>query len=231
MQIFVKEIQPFSGFRRSKTVLFVPNSKIWFRFWGEGFTFGLNNLQTMKKVLILSAVFLATAGLIFSSCNAIKKKLNIDIDMGSADVEFTIPVISAAGAVNLGQKTVYLNIDSIIKANNDELSMDNIKSVKMQSCTLTLTDGDAANNFSALESCSALFSSNTNNTPVKIASVQNNPDITAYTLVVPVDQNVDLKEYFKSTSFTYTVSGAARKATTKTLNCKANIRFTVNVGL
>lgn len=182
----------------------------------------------MKKVLYgLAALVLFSC---FSSCD-IKDKLNIDIDMSSTDVAFTIPIILQTGQVTVADQTVAVNIDSIIKANNAELAVNNIKSVKLKSCTITMQDGDAQNNFSALESCSASFSSNTNGATVVLANVTNNPDVEAYTLELPVNTTVDLKDYFNASTFTYSLSGNARKVTTKTLNCTATIRYTMNVGL
>lgn len=182
----------------------------------------------MKKVLYA----LATGALFccFSSCN-IKDKLNINIDMSSTDVEFTIPLILQTGNVTINDQSVPVNIDSIIHANNAELAVENIKSVKLTSCTITMTDGDSANNFSALQSCSATLSSNSNTTPVQLAGITNNPDVEAYSLELPVNTTAELKDYFKGSSFTYSLSGNARKTTSKELHCNATIRYTLNVGL
>lgn len=182
----------------------------------------------MKKI-IYGLIALAFFSL-FSSCD-IKDKLNININMSSTNVAFTIPVISQTGNVTIGQQSVAVNIDSIIHANNAELSVSNIKSVKLTSCTITMTDGDAANNFSALQSCSATLSSNSKPTPVELANLSNNPDVEAYTLELPVNTTEDLKDYFTGSSFTYSLSGSARKTTSKPINCTATINYTLNVGL
>lgn len=185
----------------------------------------------MKRITLLAAGIFTVASLVLSSCSAIKDKLNIDIDMSSANVEFTIPIITAAGSSSFGQTNIPVNIDSLIKANNAELAVGNIKSVKLKSCVVTMVDGDAANNFSALESCQASFFSNTKTTPVTVASVSGNPDVEAYTLNLPVNTSIDLKDYFSASSFTYSLSGNARKTTSKEIHCTATIRYTLNVGL
>ncbi len=184
----------------------------------------------MKKLFLLPVFTLLVITLI-SSCSAIKDKLNVDIDMSNADVEFTIPIITSTGDATFDDNNVVVNIDSIIKANNAELAVSNIKSVKVKSCTVNMIDGDANNNFSALESCRVLFNSNTNSSVVTVAEITNNPDVEAYSLEIPVTSSLDLKSYFNASSFSYSVAGKARKTTSKEIKCKATIRYTLNVGL
>lgn len=187
--------------------------------------------KIMKRNFVLSTVVVLVASIVLSSCSALKKKLNIDIDMTSSDVEFTIPIITATGNSDMGQQTISVNIDSIIKANNAELAVKNIKSVNLKSCTVTLTDGDGQNNLSALQSCSASFYSDTKADVVQLASITDNPDVEAYSITLPVNTSIDLKDYFGATSFTYHLTGTARKTTSKELHAKATIRYTLNVGL
>ncbi|MBL7773810.1 MAG: hypothetical protein JNM95_13175 [Chitinophagaceae bacterium] len=185
----------------------------------------------MKRNFVITAAVILIGSVLLSSCSAIKKKLNVDIDMTSSNVEFTIPVITTVGTTDMGEQTIPVNIDSIIKANNAELAASNIKSVKLKSCTITLLDGDGQNNFAALQACSASFYSNTQTTPVQLASISDNPDVESYNLTLPVNASIDLKDYFGATSFTYHITGTSRKTTTKELHAKATIRYTLNVGL
>nr|MBP6314924.1 hypothetical protein [Chitinophagaceae bacterium] len=185
----------------------------------------------MKKTIFFALFMMASTILLNTSCNKIKEAVKANITLTSADIEFTIPEITNIGTVSIASKDVYLNVDSIIKATNSKLSASYIKSVNVKSCTLTMLDGDANNNFSALESCKCDFSSNVNATLYTIAEITGNPDVEAYTLEIPVNSTVNLKDYFSATTFTYSVTGTARKITTKPIQCKATIRYSLEAGL
>jgi hypothetical protein len=75
------------------------------------------------------------------------------------------------------------------------------------------------------------MSSNENTTMVSIADLSSNPETVASSLTLPVNTTLDLKPYFGATSFSYKLSGTLRKAITKTLTCKATIKYKIEVGL
>lgn len=185
----------------------------------------------MKRNIFFSLSLLALLAIMHTSCNKIKEAAKVNLTLSSADVEFTIPQITAIGAATLGSADVYLNVDSIIKANDANLSSKYIRSVNIKSCTLTMVDGDANNNFSALESCKVDFSSNINTNLYTLAEITNNPDVEAYSLEIPVNSTIDLKDYFDATTFSYNLSGTARKTTTKDILCKATFKFSLEAGL
>lgn len=186
----------------------------------------------MKKV-IYSLATLLTVGLIsFSSCDKIKDLAKVNFNLENADGEFTIPVIVAAGNAQLSTSDIYMNLDSIIKAQNSKLGADNIKEVKISSCDLSLTNGDVDNNFSVLESCMLEIKSNTKTEFVKMANLSNNPDVEAQNLSLPVESSLDLKDYFLSaTQFSYRITGKARKTTNKELKGKVLVKYTIAAGL
>lgn len=186
----------------------------------------------MNKTFAVPALltFLSIATVVsFSSCDKIKDALKVDIVMQTADVSFSIPV-QPVGTQQLSQFSVYLNVDSIIKKKNSSLGIDNIKSVKMKSCTLVLLNAEGNNNFGALSAAKAELSSNSNSTLVTIAELSSNPDVAATSLTLPVT-TTELKGYFQGTNFTYRLTGTTRRATTKTLECRATIQFDVEAGL
>lgn len=185
----------------------------------------------MKKLINLSFGLLAITALIFTSCSKLKEKAKVNFNLNSGTIEFAIPTITATGDATLSSKDVYLNVDSIIKANNAQLGAKYIKSVVLNSCTIQMLDGDAQNNFSALQSCKIEFSSNTNTNMITLAEITNNPDVEAYELTFPINSAVNLKDYFNATNFSYVVKGNARKTTNKDINCKAVIKYTVEAGL
>lgn len=186
----------------------------------------------MKKfIYTLSALMMI--GLIGStSCNKIKDLAKVNFNLDNADGEFTIPAIVAVGEQSLGTDDIYMNLDSIIKAQNSKVGSSNIKEVKITSCQLSLTNGDSKNNFSALESCTLEIKSNVKTDFIKMAGVSNNPDVEAQTLNLPVESSLDLKNYFLSANqFTYRISGKSRKKTDKELKCKVLVKYTITAGL
>lgn len=186
----------------------------------------------MKKIIYASTLLVALGATLLVSCNKLKELAKVNFNLDNADGEFTIPVLTAAANVSISSKDVYLNLDSIIKKQNSEISAANIKEVRLQSCELTLTNGDDVNNFGALESCNLEIASNVKTQYVKMAGVSNNPDKIAQTLSLPVETSLDLKEYFLSANkFSYRISGKSRRATTKELNCKVLVKYTITAGL
>ena len=185
----------------------------------------------MKRNILMTFSLIAILAFTHSSCNKIKEAVKATIGLKSADIEFTIPQITATGPATIANKDVYLNVDSIIKANNSKLNASNIRSVNIKSCTITMLDGDASNNFSALNACKVDFSSNVNTNFYTLAEITNNPDVEAYTLEIPVNATVNFKDYFNATTFSYKVSGDARKTTSKDIHCKATIEYDLEAGL
>lgn len=183
---------------------------------------------TQQPKLLIAVIAIVS---MFSACKKIKDAANIDLNLTYGQVTFTIPQITAAGASTLGESNVRFDIDSLIKKTNSALSMANIKSVKVTSCVVEILDGDVNNNFSALSSAKVSLSSNVNSTKTLVAEIASNPDVEAYSLTIPVNTTIELKDYFKATNFTYTIEGVARKTTSKPLSAKATIKYKLNAGL
>jgi len=177
---------------------------------------------------ILMVMFFVTG---LYSCDKIDDIANITFNMSNADAGFDIPPILVAGSADLGSQSVNLNLDSMIKTQSGALSSDNIKRVKLTSCELILSDSDVNNNFSALQSCNLQLASDVKPEFITIASIDNNPDQPAYRLNLPVDADLDLKQYFTSgRTFTYKISATARKTTNRTLHCTAHLQYAITIG-
>jgi hypothetical protein len=186
--------------------------------------------MNMKKLAIASLLCLGISG--FTSCDKVKDLTNVNINLDNADGILTLPVIPVAGTASLGAAEVSVNLDSMIKAQNSQVSADNIKEVHIKSCELVMLDGNSSNNFSALQSCSLKISSDQNTTPQTIAEVTDNPDTEAYSLNLPVNTGLELKGYFlNAKKFTYSVAGTARKATTKEIKCQVKVKYNLVIGL
>lgn len=186
-------------------------------------------MKNLYQISMLSLAFALLLGA--SACKKIKEATQISIPLTTEEVAFTIPMIISVGTQEIASVTFPINIDSIIKANNVEFATKNIKSVNVNSCKLMLLDGDATDNFSALQDCAVRFTSNVNSGEVILAEITNNPDVASQELVIPVKSSLDLTSYFKTNSFSYRVTGTTRKTTSKPLQCKARLSFTMKVGL
>ncbi|XZF12913.1 hypothetical protein ACTHGU_14090 [Chitinophagaceae bacterium MMS25-I14] len=186
----------------------------------------------MKQVIRSIILFCLAAGtaVMFQGCNKLKDAVKADVTLTS-DMTFDIPVIPSPGSASLATQGIYMNVDSTIRAANSQLSADNIKSVKLKSFRLEMQNGDNGNNFANLSACTVAFNSTAKSDFVTLAEITDNPDVTAYTLDLPVNSSVDLKDYFNSSYFTYRLSATARRATTKELTVKATIQYTVTAGL
>jgi hypothetical protein len=185
----------------------------------------------MKKVLALSAATLLVGGFcILQSCNKVADALKVNVPLETS-IDFTIPASDTAGALDLAQQDIYLNVDSIIKANDAGLGIGTIKSVAITSCVLEMHNSDAVNNLGILQACKAEIKSDVNSVWVTVAEVANNPDNQASTLNVPVIANIDLAAYFKTTNFSYHISGTLRRAATQEMHCTAVIKYTLVAGL
>lgn len=186
----------------------------------------------MKKVVYTLTIALMMGVIGFSSCDKIKDLAKVNFNLSNAEGQITIPAILVVGEQSFGTDDIYLNLDSMIKAQNSKVGAANIKEVKIKSCELTLTNGDSKNNFSALEACSLDIKSNVKTDFIKMAGVSNNPDVEAQSLNLPVESSLDLKDYFLSASqFTYRISGKSRKTTDKELKCNVLVNYTIVAGL
>ncbi len=175
---------------------------------------------------------LVTLTTVFSSCEKIKDAVSRDADITPKAVEITIPIIASTTAQSvLGEATLNINVDSLIRANVPEFGSPAVKSVKLKGFNLELLNGDATNNFSVLESVSAELSAT--NQPIQVlVSLPNNPDVDTRNLVLPVvGSGIELKNYILAGNFKYSLKGKARRVTTKELRVRATAIYTFTLGL
>ena len=183
-------------------------------------------MKLNQRIKILSLVALVGSMSMLQSCNKALQNLHFNLGMQTQTVTVKIPPTS--GSISIGPLSNSYNVDSFIKANTgQQLGVANISSVKLSSCVLTLNNSSLANNFANFQSCSASFYTNTNSTPVSI-SIADNPDVSASTLSLPVDANLELKSYIGD-QFTYNFAGSLRRPTTDTLVCTIAVTYNVIV--
>lgn len=173
---------------------------------------------------------LLTAGLAFTTtgCEAVKDALFQAFSARGIEETFTIPVISDTTLkVDFGTLKDEFNIDSIIKAETGgQFSLADIKKITVEEAKLTLLDADADNNFANFQEGWLTFNTNSNPTPVEIATGLN-PDVYSEVWFLPPLTGVNLKDYMSGTELNYVVAGKARRATTKPLTCKLSVKFLI----
>ena len=184
----------------------------------------------MKKNLLSSLTLILLMATM--SCNKIKEATERDIDITPDAVEFTVPKITTTAELKVIDVSAPIDIDAIIKAKADQFGVKNLRNVRVTSLKLDIISGsDDANNFANVESVSAKVEA-TGQTALTIASVANNPDVKATTLVIPVTAGTaELKSYLTSGNFKYTLSFKARRQTEKELRVKATATYQFTVGL
>lgn len=184
------------------------------------------------KIIYRSLGFVAVLALstLLHSCDKVKDAISINVPTQTVTADFTIAP-QPVGTQTLASFQFGINLDSLIKIQNSSLGLGNIKSAKIKSITLTLTNATQTDNFAVVSACEAGLYSSSNSTYKAFASLTSNPDTYSTTLDIPVNQDLDLKDYFNATAFYYTVSATTRRATTTTLQGKATVKFDVAVGL
>ena len=177
-------------------------------------------------IFIISILMLA-----LSACNKVNDAINVNVPLQMAEVDFTIPPMGV-GEHDLATSTVYVHVDSILKAFNASAAVNNIKSVKIKSCTISLLDDTVHpdDNFTSLTSFNVAMSSN-NKTDWSTVAILENTVIDPYFVNLPVDDKLELKDYFKGTTFLFRMHGKLKKAFLNDVKCRANIKFDIEAGL
>jgi len=177
----------------------------------------------------LGLVAVLALSTLLHSCDKVKDAISINIPTQTVTADFYITP-QQVGTQQVASFEYGINLDSLIKHENTSLGIGNIKSAKIKSVSLTLTNASGSDNFGAFSACEVGLSSSAVATYKVVAGIASNPDNNQTTLDIPVN-DIELKDYFSSTSFTYKLSATIRRATTTTLTGKATIKFDVSAGL
>lgn len=185
----------------------------------------------IKKAGVCSVLLLSV--LLYVSCDKLKDKLFEAFTTGMTDVNLTIPVVSStAGEGKIETLPVFINVDSIIKANTGGLfSLNSVGKITVERADLTINNPDATNNLANFESGILLFNTlnpqtNDWNTPMGVGR----GDITdnyATSLSFALIPDVNLKEHLRGTRVIYFYGYKARRVTTKPLNCTIRMKLKI----
>ncbi len=187
-------------------------------------------MKKYRSLIAAAGIAVTCVGLsTLQSCDKVANLLQYNLALQTASAEIVLPPSDTTAGSASGSQMVYYNVDSFIRANTgNALGINNIESVKIESCTLTLLNPSAGNNFANFQSASGSVYSNTNTTPYTL-SIASNPDTYASVLSLPVDTAANLKSYLTGNQLTYSAGGTLRRATTDSLHVKVDFKFKVHV--
>lgn len=188
----------------------------------------------MKKILLsLSLLSLIGSATLFSSCDAIKKKVEEEADvafkydLNGAEAAIEIPIITEANLTSYPDTaTVPFSLREEIEMASAALTVQNISKVTITSAKLVFDNCDMYNNASNFKTAMVLFYSNTNPETKYIATNDEVPDVNSGEIILSPDETINLKDYLSSSTAIYYVSGVnMRRPTTKVLTGKLVITY------
>lgn len=182
----------------------------------------------MKKLLIsVLMVLVIVTG--FTGCKKIIKSIFTGFDTDVPAIVFTLPPIPFVPPEEypLGTYTQSFNFDSTIKANtNNSFNAGDVTSVKVKKIVMTLSNGNAANNFANFESARFTFSSDIKLDPVTIASVTFPDTLSTAITIIPAN-SPELKPYLGGSKLYYNVFGKLRRTTTQSLPITVKVTLAI----
>ncbi|MFD2918496.1 hypothetical protein ACFS6H_02170 [Terrimonas rubra] len=182
----------------------------------------------MKPILTACALALT---LLFTGCDKVKDLIKVNVTT-SVNIDFEIdPINETAVTYTDIQANIANELDAVIKAENSELGVENIKSAKVQSCVITTSATSAPDdNFTALNNLSLAIESDNKPGYTTYAAITTSPT-QPYSVELPITAGVDLKDYLKGNTFGYKFTYSGKRKTTTTLQCRARVTYLLNVGL
>ncbi len=189
-------------------------------------------MKNRVKITMIGVGFISTL-ISLSSCDKIKDKLFEAFTTGMTDASVTIPIVTnTAGEGKIETIPVFINVDSIIKANTGGFfSLNSVSTVKVESADLIINNPDASNNLANFEYGVLAFNTfNPQTSDWNIPMAVGRYDIKdSYATSFPFEliQSVNLKEHLRGTKVVYLYAYKARRVTTKALNCTIKMKLKI----
>ncbi len=181
-------------------------------------------INNFKKSLILTFAALFCSQL---SCQKLKELVSIEVPV-SFDIDFQLPVVQDTGYATFYSQPEAINLQEAIAASDTRLDINQISSVRLKACTLSVCDQDQDknDNFQSFSSLKIEFSTDTQPGWVDLATIEGIPP-NPFLFSPVVNTETELKNYLNSRIYTYVVSGRAIKTTKRDISCKARIEIMV----
>lgn len=194
--------------------------------------------MTVKR--IVSLVMIVVALTTTHSCSKLASIIDKFLNFSTPAQNFDIPPISNtvvslnSGIVPSLQGSVSYNLDSFAKANTGgSLGVNNVSSLKIDSCVFTISNPTTNSNFSAFDSIAISITTNVNSTPYVLNATV--PAVfTSRLTLLPADTTNNLVNYISMTAGTktilnYQIAGKMRNGTTDTMHCSGVLSFSTRV--
>jgi hypothetical protein len=184
-------------------------------------------MNSLSKFTFLFLVI--TASFIITSCDKVAELFKADITF-SDTISFVIPKGQRITTIDTTE-TVQFNVDSFIQAStNNNANLSNLKSAKLKAVTLSMNES-SGQDFRLFKRVEVSVRSSNNSSPytLRVNNLMNNTKV----LNIPVNPNDDLKNYFNSTSFIYSLFAEVKSDTPVTISedipCNLAIEYTLSV--
>lgn len=179
-----------------------------------------------KILYILLPAFL----FIYVSCNKISESLQRDAVIIDT-VSFEIPIIAnIADTITISKIESPININEQVNAQIQDLSIDNLTSVKVSSIDLGLVSGesvDTVNNFNILQTIRLQIADGIKTD--SLASINITSGSTSTLALTPVILPETLKPYLSGPSLFYNVTIKAKGVTTAVMKVKARAVYNISL--
>jgi hypothetical protein len=185
---------------------------------------------------IISKMSFALLGmvLLLSSCDKLTTDVNLDLKQSVADIKLTLPEITDSMVnteITFAEQMIYLNVDSVLAANNIQKSA--IKSIYLKDAVITLNPDQSVTDFSFVDYLNLSFREEST-TYKQVGSVTNAElaGNNTFTIKFPdsttdPDNAINLVDYFGKTNFYVTMVGKAKSVTTDKTRTTAVINYVV----
>jgi hypothetical protein len=169
--------------------------------------------------------------MIASACSKINDTTEMNIIVSPAPVAYNIPIITSLDTgTTIATIPVQFNLDEMIKKQNERLSSGDVKSIRLNSLILTITDTLPDVTFANFERLQMTIQGS-NQTYAALASL-NPGDSKVKTLNIPVTATVnDLNDIVAGGTINYIIRGKLRRATDKVYAITAAATFRVELRL
>jgi hypothetical protein len=181
----------------------------------------------MKKICNLVLALLIIG---LSSCDKVKDSIKANVPVTLDQIEFDLP--PSMGEDEFSETiTTHLNIDSLLKDANSSLSVNNIKSAKVESLTLIIDESTRfeSDNFTAMSLLKTYLSSSSNPSSIEIAKAIN--PTSEFEVAMQTDKDQDVKAYIVDNAISFRIYGKLKRNTTNILRCRAIVKLKITAGL
>jgi hypothetical protein len=179
----------------------------------------------MRGYALMPLLF--TIILIISACSKIDDHTELNITISPIPTSYSIPIITSLDTGRtIATIALKFYLDSMIHVQNERFSAKDIKSIRLNTFKIELTDKDTAFTFANFENLRLTLQGNGESSNL-LASL-NPADSKVKVLNIPVTATVnDLKKLTGGGTISYVLKGKLRRATTKAYPISASSTFRV----